>query len=122
LQSEANIRKRKAEMIDIFGEDLIDFRTAAREKVFRHPKTGHPAHISSIYRYVLRGGRASNGERVQLEVVKTPSGLRTSREAIQRFIGAMSNPTAPPALLKSRAKEITRAESELLKDGFSIGG
>jgi hypothetical protein len=75
-------------MIDVFAENLIDFRAVARLRPLRNNKTGKPAGLASIYRYVLRGARAANGERVKLEVVRTPSGLRSSRRAVERFIRA----------------------------------
>jgi hypothetical protein len=109
-------------MIDIFVEDLMTFGAACREKVFCNPKTGKPAHISSIYRYALRGGRSSDGSRVQLETIKTPSGLRTSKQAIHRFVAAMSGSTAVETMSNDRTREIGQAESDLREDGFDIGG
>jgi hypothetical protein len=109
-------------MIDIYVEDLIDLHNACHQTVFRHPKTGRPAHISSIYRYILRGGKAANGTRVRLEVIKAPSGLRTSKQAIQRFIAAMSNQEISVEPSPSRQKEIADAESELRSAGFKLEG
>jgi hypothetical protein len=109
-------------MIDIYHEELISLHTACGEDVFRNQRTGKPANIASIYRYALRGGRALDGSQIRLETIKTPSGLRTSKEAIQRFIDAMSNPPTTPQRSVSRAQEIARAESELRKDKFEIGG
>lgn len=101
-------------MIDIQTEDLMDLKEAAREPVFRSPKTKKPAHVASIYRHVLRGGRAANGERVKLETIRTPSGLRTSRQAVERFIAALTNPDAAPAPTPSqRRREIEAAEKRL---------
>jgi hypothetical protein len=109
-------------MIDIFGEDLIDLRAACKEPPFRHPKTGKPGHISGMYRHALRGARAADGSRIRLETVRTPSGLRTSREAIQRFIAALTNPDnpLPPPRSAIRQREIAGACSELEKDGFAL--
>lgn len=101
-------------MIDVFAENLIDFRAVARLRPLRNNKTGKPAGLASIYRYVLRGARAANGERVKLEVVRTPSGLRSSRRAVERFIRALSNlDTQLPAPRSSTsAKQIASAEAE----------
>jgi hypothetical protein len=108
-------------VIDALHDDLIDLRDACREKPFRHRRTGKPAHISSLYRHVMRGARASNGERIRLETVRTPSGLRTSREAIQRFISALTNPDLPPPTTASRRRQRDAAEHELRNDGFEVG-
>jgi len=108
-------------MIDVLTEDLIDLRTACCERPFRHGRTGKPAHISSLYRHVLRGARAANGERIRLETVLTPSGRRTSREAIQRFIAALTEPGLPPPTTARRDREREAAEQELAEAGFEIG-
>jgi hypothetical protein len=109
-------------MFDVLNEDLIDLRAACREKPFRHRKTGKPAHISSMYRHVMRGARAANGERVRLETVRTPSGLRTSREAVQRFIAALTDPhaDAPPPRSRVRERQQAGAVAELMQDGFEM--
>jgi hypothetical protein len=106
-------------MINVLNDDLIDLRQACREKPFRNPRTGKPCHIASMYRHVLRGARAANGERIRLETVRTPRGLMTTREAIVAFIGKLTNPDEPPAPRKaSRERDISRAESELVGAGL----
>jgi hypothetical protein len=109
-------------MIDMLKEDLIVLRAACREKPFRHRRTGKPAHISSLYRHVMRGARAANGERIRLETVRTPSGLRTSREAIARFIQALTDPGLPLPTAAKRRQAQEAAETELRRAGFEIGG
>lgn len=109
-------------MIDVVNETLLGLREACREQVFRNRLTGKPAHIASLYRHVMRGARAANGDRVRLECVKTPSGLRTSREAIARFIAALTDPDRPAPTSRARAKQIAQAERELIEAGFEVGG
>ncbi len=111
-------------MFDAMTEDLIDLRQACREKPFRNAKTGKPAHISSMFRHVMRGARAANGERIRLETIRVPSGLRTSREAVARFIARLTDPDAPVATAspKARRKQIAQAEAELRAAGFEIDG
>ena len=58
--------------IDSQREKLIRLGKAAR---LIPSSSGRPMHISSMYRFVQKGSRG-----VKLEVVKTPSGLTTSRE------------------------------------------
>jgi hypothetical protein len=112
-------------VIDVIHEDLLSLNEACREKVFRNSATGKPIHFSQLYRYVLNGTRAASGARVKLEAVKTPGGLRTSREAIQRFIESLTNAdphagSAPPPARSSlrRDKAIERAERELEAAGL----
>src|SRR4051812_46477396 len=108
-------------MIDILSEDLIDLREACNERVFRNGRTGKAAHFSSIYRHALRGARAANGDRVQLETVRCPGGLRTSREAIQRFIEALTNPDKTSIGSRGSARHqhsLQRAERELAASGL----
>jgi hypothetical protein len=111
-------------MIDVTTEDLIDLQKACREPVYRNCRTGKPTHIATLYRHVMRGARAANGERIRLETIRTPSELRTSREAIQRFINSLTDPDAPvsPTSPKRRKQQIRAAEQELAEAGFEIGG
>ena len=108
-------------MIDLFREDLLDLRQACRLPPYLNPRTRRPPHLSAIYRHINHGARATNGERVRLEVVRTPSGLRTSREAVARFFEALTNrdPVTAPAPA-ARARQISRAESELSAAGFTL--
>jgi hypothetical protein len=69
----------------------------------------------------MRGATASNGARIRLETVRTPSGLRTSREAIQRFISALTNQGLPPPTTASRRHQQEKAERELSEAGFEVG-
>jgi hypothetical protein len=107
-------------MIDVLTEDLIDLRQVCREKPFRNARTGRPAHISSVYRHVMTGARAANGDRICLETVRTPSGLRTSREAIARFISALTDPDLPTctATPAARRRQIDAACAELNSAGL----
>jgi hypothetical protein len=106
-------------VIDVLTEDIIYFPQACREPAFRDPETRRPCHVSALYRYVQRGARAVNGQRVRLEVVKTPRGLATSREAIQRFIERLSDPdangeiNAPTTAARKRAQAAIDRELDL---------
>ena len=111
-------------MIDIDHETLIDPRAAARLDVFANQITGKPAHKSKVFRAILQGCRAHDGRRVKLEHVRVPGGIRTSREAIARFVAALTGdvdtatnaaPTRTPA---RRAREIKAAERELTAAGI----
>jgi len=98
-------------------ETLLSPTEAAKEPVFR--RHGKAVHISAIYRYMVRGATTPRGERVKLEVIRTPFGVRTSREAITRFIAKLSGdmplPQATPA---TRQRQIDQAERELREAGM----
>jgi len=108
-------------MIDLLSETLINFATACKEPALRNSKTGRPCHINQLYRYTQLGARALNGDRVRLEFLKTPSGMRTSREAVARFIAKLTNPDRPVPTAKVRSKQIAAAELELVEAGFEVG-
>ena len=77
--------------IQLVQEKLLT-PTAAMRLPFFHGRSGRPGHISKFYRLIEggRGARSIRGERVYLEVIKLPEGLRTSREAVDRFIESLN--------------------------------
>jgi hypothetical protein len=99
-------------MIDILNEDVIHPRQACPEPICRNPRTHKPAHISWFYR-AMSGVRAVNGQIVKLEVVKTPSGFRTSRQAIHRFVQRLTNPQHLPTATRTRRHSIDAANQQL---------
>jgi hypothetical protein len=114
----SDARHRKAKrgvlVIDVFNEDLIDLRDACRSPAFRNPRTKKAAHVSQAYRWVSHGARAADGNRVKLEVVRTPSGLRTSREAVVRFLQRLTCPASTaPEEQPARVRQIEAAVKEL---------
>jgi hypothetical protein len=106
--------------IDITTETLLSPTEAARERVFR--RNGKSIHASAIYRYIVRGCTNPRGERIRLETIRTPMGVRTSREAITRFIAALSGQSLPASTSATRKKQIEQAEKELEAAGFEVGG
>lgn len=99
-------------MIDIDTEQLLSPKEATRHPAFRNAK-GRPGSLAAVYRAINPGARAVTGERVRLEVVKVPSGIRTSREAVGRFIAKLSNrdaaPTFSPAAQRRNAARVDAA-------------
>ena len=96
-------------MIDVFNEDLLDPKEVAQLAPFR--RNGKPAHVALIYRAIQRGYRAVNGERVKLESVKTPAGLRTSKQAIERWLRKLTLGDGAPVV--DATAEHARAEAAL---------
>lgn len=109
-------------MIDVNSEKLVTLNQARTHPVFS--KDGERCSLGKIYRLAQHGARAVNGERIRLEVIKTPTGLLTSREAIQRFVQLLSDPDAdlPAPAPRARRKQIQQAEAELAASGFEVGG
>lgn len=92
--------------IDLFTETVVPLG-AYPDHV---PKlNGRRLHRTAAYRYAKRGVRG-----VKLEVVQLPSGLCTSREAIQRFIERLTqarNNSQPP--LKDPARKDDRQQHQV---------
>jgi hypothetical protein len=101
-------------VIDVTNEHLISFSEAARHPAFKNSVTGRAAHISSIFRYAQRGARSVTGALIQLESVRTPT-LKTSSEAIERFIHALSGLEMPRSVSRrTRERQVDRACAELV--------
>src|SRR5690349_9193477 len=77
-------------MINIDGEALMTLKEATRHRVL--VRNGRSARIATVHRWSQKGSRG-----VVLETVRTPSDLKTSAEAIRRFIERLTNPTLQPA-------------------------
>lgn len=120
----ADTSRHPKRMIDVETEKLINFATACKHPALKNDVTGRPCHPAQLYRYVKTGARSANGERVRLETVRTPRGMRTTREAIARFIAALTEPDRPAPTPRARTKEIAameRDELELAAMGFDVG-
>jgi hypothetical protein len=102
------------------AESLMTLKAACRHPLLRNPRTGRPAHASTIFRYAIRGARAIDGSRVKLPVTKLPSGLCTTDQGIRQFVEQLTNPgkgtTAPRTA--ARQRQIARSEQELQKAGM----
>ena len=75
--------------IDPLSEQVISLRDAA--KVFSKNTVGKHPHISAIYRYTTTGCRG-----IILESVQAGSVRCTSREAVARFINALTEQVELP--------------------------
>jgi hypothetical protein len=74
---------RKQPLNDLLFEGLITFSEATRFCPRR--RKGRKVHASTIYRWAIHGCGG-----IYLEAVKTPSGLCTSIQAIQRFLNRLT--------------------------------
>jgi hypothetical protein len=48
-------------------------------------------HFDTMTRWVKRGTRAPNGQRIKLKAVRVPAGWRTTEEWVQQFIEELTN-------------------------------
>jgi hypothetical protein len=106
-------------MIDATNETLLTLAEAARLPAFR--RAGRPAHISTLWRWRSRGARAVDGSRVQLETLRVPGGIRTSTEAVDRFLQRLNaDPGAEPVerSTRQRHKASEAANAELVATGW----
>jgi hypothetical protein len=113
-------------MSDLANERQIGLRGAA--KLIPSYREGKPTHVSTILRWITKGVRLSNGERVRLEGARLGGRWITSIEALGRFserltAGALS--TIPdeggyrPAVEASRRRrELDRVDRRLADAGF----
>lgn len=88
-------------------------------------KTGfpRPVHKATIWRWILKGCRLPNKERLRLEAVRIGSQYVTSREAISRFITAQTEArfvtdTPTPRTPTQRARASDRASKKLESMGI----
>jgi Protein of unknown function (DUF1580) len=105
-------------MIELEKERLISLSEAA--KLFPAGRYGSKPHTSTIWRWITSGVKG-----VRLKSVVLPRGRATSKEAVQRFLRALTeqadrnhpfrSPT--PTDYKRRQKQADRDEKELERMG-----
>lgn len=97
-------------MIDISREHLLTITQGASEL------PGRP-HVASLWRYRTTGCRG-----VKLETILVGGRRFTSREALQRFVDAVTaaadRPQTNPQANRQRAKAVNAANAELNAEGF----
>ena len=106
-------------MIDLEEEKLLSPTQAARHPAFAGPDGG-PCHVASVYRVIQRGRRDAAGNRIRLETIRTPRGLRTSVEAVGRFVDAL-NADADVAAGKPVGRAAARANAKAKGDLAAAG-
>lgn len=101
-------------MIDTTKESPLTLSHAAKS-LREWSRNGRQPHVAQVYRWASRGLRG-----IILETVQIGGSKCTTREAAQRFIGAMSNPGRPaaPRTPAKRQKQAEAASGELAKAGW----
>ncbi len=103
-------------MIDVLSEEMISLADAAIMLPAR--RAGKRVHVSCVYRWTTHGCRG-----VVLESVQVGATRCTSREAVARFVAALTaqaqgrQPAAAP-LSAERRKRIREAEARLRAAGI----
>ena len=106
--------------INVVSEKIIGLKEAIRLL----PKTNDTKtlHVSTMFRWILRGLRAKDGFVVRLESVKIGGRICTSQEALQRFFdrlsGNLHEVTPPTVTSRQRLRQIKAAEEELRRAGI----
>lgn len=96
-------------MINALSETLLTLREAAALPPFR--RFGRPVHVATLWRWRSRGARAVDGSRVRLETLRLPDGVRTSVQAIERFIVLLNNPGADAERSPSQREKASASDN-----------
>jgi hypothetical protein len=109
-------------MIDTTTEKLIRLHEAAA--LVPASRGAKATHISTVLRWILTGAKGPGGVTVRLEAVRAGRKWLTSREAVQRFLEALTpdpeaaQSTPVPRSPGRRQRASERAARELEKMGL----
>jgi hypothetical protein len=107
-------------MIDMTQETLIS--PTEVPKSLPPGRNGRPTHVSTVFRWMLRGVRLPSGAVVRLEAIRMGGRWLTSKEALQRFAEAQTqhqdSRPEPPRSPARRQHANQRAAAEL--DGLGL--
>lgn len=108
-------------MIDPMTDDLLSLGQVAR---LIPPMRGRKTHVSTIGRWIVDGTRTPGGEVVRLEAVRLGGRWLTTREALARYMDALTGMMAgtggdvpPPRSPARRRRASERAAQELARQG-----
>lgn len=79
---------------DLLTEDIISL--AAAGKLFPGSRGADRVNPSTVYRWTMQGVRTPTGV-MKLESLRAGSRVFTTRQAVERFVAALSAPTEPAA-------------------------
>ena len=103
-------------MIDFANEQVVSLNEAAR--MLPRRREGKKPHVSTLYRWTIRGVRG-----VILETIQVGGTRCTSVEALHRFFERLSiddhgDPPAVPQMTDSQRRELDRVNRELDRLGL----
>jgi hypothetical protein len=95
------------------GDEETLLRLSELPKYIPRGRTGQLRHVSTVYRYALRGVRG-----VRLRTVRLPDGLYTTFEAWNQFVRELTatnepRPTVSTSVPPSQAKRHQAVEAEI---------
>ena len=101
---------------DLLAEDVISL--AAAGKLFPGSRGADRLNPSTVYRWTVQGVRTPAGV-VKLESLRGGSRVFTTKQAVERFVAALSAPAeptlAPPVRNPSARQKAADAAAEALK-------
>lgn len=96
--------------IDVFSETVLALSEAA--KLLPRVRPGSEVHVSTLYRWTMRGCRSQDGVMVRLETVKVGGTTCTGKEAFQRFFDRLSgDATVVTPLTPTRRQRLRQIEA-----------
>jgi hypothetical protein len=75
-------------VLDILNESSISLTEVCR--TLPKGKRGRQVHLSCVLRWITQGSKAPDGRRVRLEAVRVGGRWITSKEALARFVAALT--------------------------------
>jgi hypothetical protein len=104
----------------MLSEDLLSAAQACTMPGLRDDRTGEPMSVKRFYALLRTGAKSVTGETVVLESIRTAGGLRTSKQAIDRFIARLSGARTivSPIRRAMRERQISHALDELAACGM----
>jgi hypothetical protein len=107
-------------MIDLTAESAVSLAEAT--KWLPTGRNDSRPHVSTLLRWITSGAKGPDGSRVRLDAVRIGGRWVTSREALQRFIAALTpqfGDAAPAPRTAGQDRRATdRAGAELQKIGI----
>lgn len=105
-------------MSELLSESIVSLAEAARQ--FPGSRGAKRVSPSTVWRWCSKGIRRPDGQLVRLEQFRLGSRVMTTREAVARFVAALSDtPPAVPSVRTPAARSAAsrRAEAELKANG-----
>ena len=109
-------------MIDLVTEDPVALADARNS--LPPIRAGKRIHVATMIRWIMRGVRSPSGTLVRLEAARLGSRWITTKQALQRFLEAItpifSGESSPPArrTMRQRRQGAARAGKQLAADGI----
>lgn len=105
---------------NILNESLLTLHDAAQ--LLPSNRAGKRVNFATVWRWVLRGVRAGDGQLVRLDAARVGGRWLTSKEALERFAAALTPPTdvgtAPIRTPTARKRDNGAAKLKLAKNGM----